>query len=131
MDETRRIRFGGDTSVLAEVRAFAVDAATELGARVDRDDLLLVVGELAANAVIHHGGDAELVIAPTPAGGIRVEVHDGSVERPRLVHSTAWDSEGHRGVFLIEAISERWGTEPTDTGKVVWAELPPVDQRVD
>jgi anti-sigma regulatory factor (Ser/Thr protein kinase) len=131
MGDTRRIRFRADTSVLAEVRAFAASAASDLGVRVDRDDLLLVVGELAANAVIHHGGDAELVIAPTRAGGIRVEVHDGSVARPRLVHSTAWDSEGHRGVFLIEAISERWGTEPTAAGKVVWAELAPVDQRVD
>ncbi len=131
MDESRRIRFGADTSVLADVRAFAVRAAEEIGASVDRDDLLLVVGELAANAVIHHGGDAELVIAPTRQGGVRVEVHDGSVQRPRLVRSTAWDSEGHRGVFLIEAISERWGTAPTPTGKVVWAELAPVDQRVD
>jgi anti-sigma regulatory factor (Ser/Thr protein kinase) len=131
MDETRRIRFGGDTSVLADVRAFAVRSATELGASVDCDDLLLVVGELAANAVIHHGGDAELVVAATAKGGVRVEVHDGSIQRPRLVHSTAWDSEGHRGVFLIEAISDRWGTEPTATGKVVWAELAPAGQRVD
>jgi hypothetical protein len=30
---------------------------------------------------------------------------------------------GGRGLYLIEAVSRRWGVEVTPDGKTVWAEL--------
>ena len=31
--------------------------------------------------------------------------------------------DGGRGLLIVEALSSRWGTEPTDGGNCVWAEL--------
>ena len=29
----------------------------------------------------------------------------------------------HRGLLIVEALTSKWGTQATPTGKVVWAEL--------
>ncbi len=34
-----------------------------------------------------------------------------------------WDALGGRGLMLVDALSDRWGSQPCPFGKVVWAEL--------
>jgi hypothetical protein len=29
--------------------------------------------------------------------------------------------EGHRGLFIVQAVSTSWGCQPTEAGKTVWA----------
>jgi anti-sigma regulatory factor (Ser/Thr protein kinase) len=88
------------------------------------DDMIetasLVVSEVVTNAVIHARSDAELLLERTPAA-LRISVvdhGDGLSKR----QGTA-GSHGGRGLLIVEALSSRWGTEPTDDGNRVWAEL--------
>jgi len=50
------------------------------------------------------------------------EVHDPDVRLPRLRVAAETD-EGGRGLYLVDALSTRWGARPTRTGKAVWFEL--------
>ena len=88
------------------------------------DDLIetasLVVSEVVTNAVIHARSDAELLLERTPTA-LRISVidhGDGLTQRQRRA-----GSDGGRGLLIVEALSSRWGTEPTDDGNRVWAEL--------
>jgi anti-sigma regulatory factor (Ser/Thr protein kinase) len=122
VDQNRSLRFPADVTHLASIRDFAERAARELEVAVDRDDLLVIVGELAANAAIHQGGEAEITVAALPHG-LLVEVRDHDPFIPDIVHGDAWDADGHRGLFLVDALSQAWGVEPIEGGKRVWAVL--------
>lgn len=129
MSTVRSLRFPPDVRHLADVRAFAAHAADELGATVDRDDLALVVGELAANAAIHQAGEAEIRLSGLEGGRLLVEVLDTDDSIPQAVVVEPWTTDGHRGLFLVEAVSEAWGAESAPSGKRVWARLAPAHDR--
>ncbi|WP_103545936.1 ATP-binding protein [Streptomyces sp. SM1] len=90
----------------------------------------LVVAELASNAVLHGhipGRDFELRLTyDRTAGLVRVEVsdtHPGHPEIPESAGLPSADTDGGRGLLLVEAVADRWGvTERTGPGKTVWAE---------
>ena len=127
MSDHRSLRFPADTAHLAAVRQFAAAAADDLGSTVSRADLALIVGELAANAVLHQTGDAELVLRSCDDGGLDVEVHDHDALLPHAHDSEPWDPEGHRGLHIVSVVSASWGVEAEPGGKRVWAHLAPVD----
>lgn len=129
MLEARSMRFPADVRALSSVRAFAAGVAEEAGSAVDRDDLAVVVGELAANAAVHQRTEAEIVVTPQPDGGLLVEVIDGANTMPALHRSPGWDVEGHRGLLLVEVLSAAWGAEHQGAGKRVWARLDPARDR--
>ncbi|MFD0639151.1 ATP-binding protein [Catenulispora yoronensis] len=52
-----------------------------------------------------------------------IEVHDPDVRLPRIRQAAETD-EGGRGLYLVDALSARWGARPTDAGKFVWFEIP-------
>ena len=81
----------------------------------------LLVSELVTNALRHGDGQARLGVA-TRDGSVRIEVEDGGAAAPRVRRPQASD-EGGRGLHLISELSSRWGTAPTENGKVVWFEL--------
>jgi anti-sigma regulatory factor (Ser/Thr protein kinase) len=85
------------------------------------DDLALVVTELVGNAIRHAGTDMEVRLVAI-AGGVRLEVHDGSTEplRPR---PAAPSDEGGRGLMLVDALSTRYGVDRDPPGKRVWVEF--------
>jgi anti-sigma regulatory factor (Ser/Thr protein kinase) len=102
-------------------------------------DISAVVGELAANAVLHgrvRGRDFGLVLR-FGEDHIRVEVTDTRGERrptePAELAPPAPDSETGRGLLIVAALAARWGvTENAPApGKTVWAEvgLPPSAHR--
>ena len=125
MPPARSIRFLADVGCLAAVRQFAERARQELADRVSAGLFAVVVDELAANAAVHQTGEAKLVLAALPGGGIRVEVSDSASGVPRVVATESWDSDGHRGLRLVEALSTRWGVDRDPPGKRVWAEMAP------
>ena len=131
VDAHRSLRFAPDVAVLASVRDFADAAADQLGATVDRADLAVIVGELAANAAIHQDCEAELTVRRRADGGLLVEVSDGDQAQPRMVDGEVSGMRGHRGMFLVDVLSEAWGVEPSWTGKRVWALVPPASRRFD
>jgi len=123
VDDIRSMRFPADAARLAEVRDFAVAATREIGASVDVDVVKVLVGEMAANAALHQAGEAELSVETLADGGVVLSVTDSDPVLPRLYDGEPWDVEGHRGMKLIDALSDGWGIEPVGTGKRVWAWL--------
>lgn len=97
----------------------------------------LVVAELAANAALHgrvRGRDFRLDLTLNGATGVLlIEVtdtrHDKAPE-PGPPPDPGPDSESGRGLLLVDALADRWGTDPyLPCGKTVWAELGPGQAR--
>ena len=89
------------------------------------DDALLLATELVTNAVVHAGTSIELRI-DTSEGGLRLEVLDASPGSSPVVRDKPESArEGGRGMFLLDALAEEWGTTHTRTGKSVWFRLGP------
>jgi anti-sigma regulatory factor (Ser/Thr protein kinase) len=87
------------------------------------DSVLLLVSELVTNAIRHASSPArlELMIRETT---VRVEVIDASPQPPLLQRPAgALSSEDGRGMFLVEALADRWGYELLESGKCVWFEV--------
>ncbi len=80
---------------------------------------VLVVSELAGNAILHAGGVLWLQISHDERR-TRVEVADASKVLPGPVDASTMSG---RGLQLIEAFAKAWGAEPRSWGKVVWAEI--------
>jgi len=95
----------------------------ELGGRCDsiRDDLVIVVSELVANA-IRHGppgpGTVQLSIA-READAIRVEVRDPGVP---FDPTAAPRSDGGLGLVIVGRIAESWGVVAGGS-TIVWCRL--------
>jgi len=104
------------------VRSAREARAAVLALPVDDDSkerALLVVSELATNAIVHAGG--VLYLQLYHAGGhIRIEVADASPKAPGPVK--VYLTSG-RGLQMVESLASAWGSEPRPWGKVVWAEL--------
>lgn len=83
----------------------------------------LALTELVANVVRHVPGRACSVLILCGPDGLRVEVSDGCPS-PARVSDAAADglTEGGRGLLLVEAVTDRWGSDPRPTGKTVWFE---------
>jgi anti-sigma regulatory factor (Ser/Thr protein kinase) len=95
------------------------------GARQSPADVALLVTELVANVVDHVGGDSvlNLEVALSDAS-LRISVADGSAVRPVVRELSAENARG-RGLQLVQAVADRWGSDDHDGGKRVWFELRP------
>ncbi|KAB1980807.1 ATP-binding protein [Streptomyces triticiradicis] len=88
-----------------------------------------VVAELASNAALHgrvQGRDFLLALTlDNAAGTLRIAVSDTRGKyRPAIPPERAKDAESGRGLILVDALADRWGTEPRPpSGKTVWALL--------
>ncbi|GIH10354.1 hypothetical protein Rhe02_84210 [Rhizocola hellebori] len=102
-------------------RRFAVDTLAKWKLTALQTNASMVVTELVSNAVRHTGAPLALRLQHR-AHRLIVEVADGDERQPRQLRPALLD-EGHRGLFIVNKLSQRWGTRPTAEGKVVWAEL--------
>ena len=107
--------------VLRSVRRFVRGALDD--AADDRliSDAELVATELATNAVMHARSPFVLSVVCTRSK-VRVSVRDTSFVVPEHVEPHA-DRVGGRGVGLVAAFSQAWGSEIEADGKTVWAEI--------
>lgn len=82
------------------------------------------MAELAGNAVRHGRvpGRHFLVRITRGGGRLQVEVDDAAPALPVLTRAPD-DSEGGRGLRIVDALSDAWGVTPRDggIGKTVWA----------
>jgi anti-anti-sigma factor len=86
-----------------------------------REDLLLCVSEVVTNAVLHAGTASQLRVR-TNRTRILVEVTDRNPAMPlRRQHDL--QAPTGRGLLLLDALTETWGTKPIEGGKIVWFEL--------
>ena len=91
-------------------------------ATADCDDIVLMVDELVANAVLHGYGPIGLRLTIDSAVGgalVRCEVSDASTIVPRPCDPAA-DAESGRGLLLVTALAAEFGVRPGGFGKVVW-----------
>lgn len=105
-------------------RRFVTGTLLGWGVPAERaDTTVAVVAELFANAATHaRTRHVELRLHLLPAH-IAVEVLDQDNRMPFLIEP-AFDDEHHRGLHIVRATSDRWGTRPVPDGKIVWAEIP-------
>jgi anti-sigma regulatory factor (Ser/Thr protein kinase) len=119
--EGSRMLLPKDETAPRAARLYAKDWATNRVIPHETvSDLLLVVSELATNAVCHGSPPFELTLLYRE-GVISGAVSDGSLEKPRRVANP--DERGGRGLTLVEACTTRWGTAVHDNGKEVWFDI--------
>ncbi|MDX3763126.1 ATP-binding protein [Streptomyces sp. AK02-04a] len=116
----------------ASVKAARHDVAEWLGAwslpGQLRADAVLLVSELATNAVVHTLSHQILCGINLIADdrGLRIEVHDDdSTGRSLPRCRPGLDDEGGRGLFIVRELADTWGVEHSTRtgGNAVWATL--------
>ncbi|WP_406477356.1 ATP-binding protein [Streptomyces sp. NBC_01615] len=88
------------------------------------DSAQLCVSELVSNVIAHVGLGTPTTLAVSMSGThLRIEVHDPDARAlPTLLEAGA-DSEGGRGMAIVDAICDRWGVQLHADRKVTWCEL--------
>jgi Histidine kinase-like ATPase domain len=140
---------GPDARSVGTARDFCLSTMRRWGVTDRQDDVAVVVSELLTNALRHavpQAGSPPGTPPATPrgtpdgpAGGpgrSRWPVRLGLIQPGQFVLCAVADpsprppqpkepdylAESGRGLHVIDALSDRWGsTAPTDAGKVVWA----------
>ncbi|MCX5399105.1 ATP-binding protein [Streptomyces sp. NBC_00102] len=116
MPREPRSAAGARRLVRTALAAWGMEALTE--------DATLVITELVSNAAVHGRLASIRVLVTRPDDG---RVRLGVVDRSRRAPVPRRDLDGEetrgRGMVLIDALSDRWGTEAYRWGKQVWAEL--------
>lgn len=110
----------------ARERVAEVLVAWELNEVLDTASLL--VSELVTNAVRHARSSVRVTLS-LESGRVRTGVWDHNLAPlPTPLAGGASGAvedlpEGGRGLFLVQALSDNWGSETTADGKCVWFEL--------
>ncbi|MEV5493026.1 ATP-binding protein [Streptomyces bobili] len=87
------------------------------------DAVELAVTELVANVVRHVPDRRCTVLLLKQTTGIRVEVTDAYSHLRPSPTAPQPDSEGGRGLFLLDAVVDKWGvSRASGGGKTVWFE---------
>lgn len=114
--------FGFTMSASAHARLFACQVF-ERWALPLSDDVLLVVAELASNALRHARSGFTVEIRRSPET-VRIAVSDASPAFPQLVDVAPSAAHG-KGLLIVDAVAEDWGwAEGPSGGKTVWVDLP-------
>ncbi|ARF82292.1 ATP-binding protein [Kitasatospora aureofaciens] len=126
--QRRRLHLAGLPKPVARARAYTAQAVADwswpTGDSGGEDDIVLLVAELVANAMLHAGGPVDLVLDASETR-LRIEVSDRStvLPEPRRPHRPGLP--GGHGLFIVQKAADRWGALPHADGKTVWAEIDP------
>jgi anti-sigma regulatory factor (Ser/Thr protein kinase) len=120
-ERDQRTEFPGRPSSIGAARQFAREVFGGWSLDGHSDVGLLVVSELAANAVMHAQSDFELRLLHTGTA-VRISVRDNSPGMPEPRQFVTNSTSG-RGLAMIAEFSDRWGCESRAGGKEVWVEL--------
>lgn len=115
---------GTDSGHLATLRRWASGLLGDLG-EPHREDVLLVLTEIAQNAYQHGGGARSLRLARVlDPCEVRIDVEDNSVVPPRI-KSPGDTLFGGRGLYLVDTLSIAWGSRDAlpSNSKTVWARV--------
>jgi anti-sigma regulatory factor (Ser/Thr protein kinase) len=122
---TRQFRGGADQ--VAEVRHWLEDLLPDCAARAD---VLLLASELCTNAIVHSrsgeaGGQFSVDIDWAPARARVVVGDQGSAKAPAAPQSgdAAPLGESGRGLLLVDALADDWGTASRPHRRWVWADV--------
>ncbi|MEU3779862.1 ATP-binding protein [Streptomyces sp900129855] len=89
-------------------------------------DAQLCVTELVSNVITHVGSGTPTTLAVSMNGAhLRIEIQDPDTRALPTLLQSGVDSEGGRGMALVDATAVRWGVELHGDRKVTWCELAP------
>jgi anti-sigma regulatory factor (Ser/Thr protein kinase) len=116
-------RFAPAAGSVPQVRRFVAGSLAGLP-RDQREIVLLVVSELATNAVLHSGTEFEVRVDES-AGDVRVEVSDDGPGSPVML-SPPSDAPHGRGLQIVNGLAGEWGVTRRSVvpGKTVWFSVP-------
>ena len=113
--------FAAATSSVRDARSFVKQTLASWGVAQLTDMAILLVSELATNAIVHARTDyAVRVIRRT--GAIRIAVTDASPNVPERRNYAPTSGTG-RGIAIVAEASTAWGIDEGVQGKTVWFEL--------
>jgi anti-sigma regulatory factor (Ser/Thr protein kinase) len=104
-----------------DARAFVADALRAFGCAELIDDAVLVVSELATNAMVHGRSDFTVSVTQIERA-VTIAVGDAGAGPPARRRARASSTNG-RGLQLVAGVASSWGVTPHTVGKVVWANL--------
>ncbi|MER6141823.1 ATP-binding protein [Streptomyces sparsogenes] len=114
------LRLATDPTAAARARRTVAEALRDWGVPDDTvHDIVLMADELVTNAIEHAGDPVWLRLRLRRGGCVICKVGDGSREAPLLRPSDS-DAENGRGLALVAALADAFGSRLTTTGKVVW-----------
>ncbi|GII75528.1 hypothetical protein Sru01_05100 [Sphaerisporangium rufum] len=117
-----------DLAAVGKVRGMVRDVLAEWGLAGLADDVVLVAGELLANASTHGRPPVRLGLA-MDGGRLLVQVTDHGAGRPRRLDLGTAATHG-RGLAIVAALADEYGTARAEDmadraaampGKTVWA----------
>ncbi|GAA4231136.1 anti-sigma regulatory factor (Ser/Thr protein kinase) [Streptosporangium album] len=94
------------------------------------DDVMLLLSEVVTNAVVHsdssHSPSGSVTVCLAAGDGrLHIEViDDGSAGSIPFVRASDPDSDGGRGLLLVDLIATDWGAHHDQSSTVVWFHLP-------
>jgi serine/threonine-protein kinase RsbW len=110
-------RYPGKPASVPAARRFAEKALGPASGAV-RDQVLLMVSELATNAVKHARSDFELAVQVDGAS-VWVEVRDFGGGHPTRRNPPPTEPTG-RGLLIVQGMADTWGVDEHAGGKAVW-----------
>ena len=117
-----RRRIEPSPRAVADARSFVTATLTSWSVPEDRiGDAVLLASELVTNALVHGRPPLDLRLRRN-ARSLVLEVEDRATHLPRRLRPTLDDEHG-RGLQIVAALSDQWGTRPTAHGKAVWCQL--------
>lgn len=118
----RRESFPRDVRSVASARRFVAGLLGEAD-QATRERVLLMVSELATNAVQHARTGFDIT-AHVDGEALRIEVTDTGPGRPRQQDPAPTEPSG-RGLLIIDALADQWGIveAPAGPGTTVWFRL--------
>ncbi len=116
---TSQRSFALNRNSVAASRQFVGDAVADLPKDV-RDAAILMMSELATNAIVHAATGFEVVVERTE-DSVRVEVTDVGGGVPEVQSPLSSEAHG-RGLQIVQQLSDEWGMIDNDdhSGKTVW-----------
>ena len=118
---TPQLSLPAEPASIPRARRFVRGAVESLGADAAADDAVLLISELATNALLH-ARSAFTVEVTRNDDRVRICIVDGSPAAPR-VRAYAEDATTGRGLQLVQTLSADWGVHFRQHGKTVWVEL--------
>jgi anti-sigma regulatory factor (Ser/Thr protein kinase) len=104
-----------------DARAFVADAMRGADPTV-LDAAVLMVSELATNAVVHTTSPFGIGVDRNDHE-VRISVTDHGHGTPHLRHASATDTDG-RGLGIVAAFAIEWGVDQGSDFKTVWFTVP-------
>ncbi len=111
--------FPREPGAIADARRFVASELHGLDGTMI-EEAILMVSELATNAITHAGSAFRIGIDRHQE--IRIEVTDAGRGEPAVqaIEPTALDG---RGLLIVQELARTWGVQHSDTTKTVWFTL--------